>query len=165
MIPCIFCQKSELILVKLIMKRLMKMLIVTCLVLFLGVGCEEENPVQNSKEPIGSWQLAYYQTEENGRINDPNDGKPVYWNFKSDSTYEGMAGNNEILGNYRIMGDSLLFTLNGSEMIGTEWEERFYDALNQSWNGEKYAMPYELENNELILNYVGNDTMHFLPKE
>ncbi|WKV10743.1 hypothetical protein [Marivirga harenae] len=149
------------------MKNLAKIILMICSVLFAGTGCDEEDPIQNSKEPIGSWQLAYYQTEEKGRIDDPNDGKPVYWNFKADGTYEGMAGNNFIEhGEFKVEGDQLiLMDAAVTEITTTEWEERFNDALRHSWNGEALAIPYTIEDNELILNYVGNDTMHFLPKE
>lgn len=110
--------------------------------------------------------MAYYQTEENGRINDPNDGKPVYWDLKADSTFDGMAGNNFIEnGEYNVKDDQLIITYSITEINSTEWEERFYNAIRHSWNGEAYVLPYVLENKELILNYVGNDIMHFLPKE
>lgn len=148
------------------MKNLVKIFLMICSGLFAGAGCDEEDPVQNSKKPIGSWQLDYYQTEENGRINAPNDGKPVYWTFKADGTYEGMAGNNFMEhGEFKVEGDQLIFRHAVTEIIGTDWEERFYDALRHSWNGEAHVMPYVLENNEFVLNYVDNDTMHFLPKE
>jgi heat shock protein HslJ len=147
------------------MKNVVKIFLMICSVLFAGAGCDEEDPVQNSNDLIGSWQLAYYQTEENGRINAPNDGKPVYWNFKTDSTYEGKAGNNEIFGNYWTRNDSLVFTFYGSEMVGTEWEIRFSNALNHGWNGEAYVIPYSVGDSELVLHFKGNDTMHFLPIE
>ncbi|MDY6994854.1 MAG: hypothetical protein SVR94_19890 [Pseudomonadota bacterium] len=118
-----------------------------------------------NQQLIGSWQLAYYETETNGRINSPNDNKPVYWDLKSDNTYEGKTGNNEILGQYCLEEDKIYFTLSGSEVIGTAWEEQFYDALDNAWNGETYVMPYSLKNDELILNYSNNNTMHFLPRQ
>jgi hypothetical protein len=134
------------------MKDLLKIIIIICPLLIGGTGCDEDS-VANSNELIGTWELAYYQTEENGRINDPNDGKPVYWNLKSDSTYEGMAGNNFLEdGEFKVEGDQLIFKHFVTEITTTEWEERFYSALRHSWNGEAYAMPYVLENNELILN-------------
>ena len=149
------------------MKNVVKIFLMICSVLFAGAGCDEEDPVQNSNDLIGSWQLAYYQTEENGRIDDPNDGKPVYLIFKADSSFEGMAGNNFIEhGKFKVEGDQLiLMDAAVTEINSTEWEERFNNALRHSWNGEALAMPYMIENNELILNYVSNDTMHFLPKE
>ncbi|WKV10740.1 hypothetical protein [Marivirga harenae] len=149
------------------MINLMKSISMICLVLILGAGCEEEESVRNFDDLIGSWQLAYYLTEDNGRINDPDDGKPVYLTFKADRTFEGMAGNNFIeLGKFEVEGDQLiLMDAAVTEITTTEWGERFNDALRHSWNGEALAIPYTIEDNELILNYVDNDTMHFLPKE
>ncbi len=149
------------------MINLMKSISMICLVLIIGAGCDEEDPIENFNDLIGSWQLAYYLTEENGRIEDPNDGKPVYLTFKADSTFEGMAGYNFIEhGKFKVEGDQLiLMDAAVTELKVTEWEERFNNALRDSWNGEALAIPYTIENNELIFNYVGNDTMHFLPKE
>ena len=145
------------------MNKQLKILLIIYPLIFVGLGCEDDDSAQNENGLIGSWQLAYYQTSD-GRIDDLNDGKPVYWDLKVDSTYTGMAGNNEILGIYKSVNDTIFFTLAGSEMIGTTWEERFYDAINPTWNGEHYVMPYSLDDNELILTYSDKNTMHFVPR-
>ena len=130
------------------------------LLLFL-ISCEDDG-IESNHQLVNSWQLAYYETSENGRINSPNDGKPVFWNLKADGVFEGMAGNNEIHGNYRVEGSNLVFTLFGSEIATTQWESRFYDALQHNWDGKAYRVPFKLDGKELILNYDDQETMHFV---
>lgn len=111
---------------------------------------------------VGTWQLAYYETAE-GRVDPPNDNKPVYFDLKTDGTFDGMAGNNFLeAGQYSTADGQLNFTFGVTEIAGTAWEKMFYDSIVQTWNGEAFVMPYSLENNELVLFYTNDDTMHFV---
>jgi hypothetical protein len=115
----------------------------------------------SSDDLVGFWQLSHYQTPE-GRIDPPNDDKPVYWRLKYNGTMNGMAGNNFLeAGQYGISDGFLTLTFGVTEVAATEWEERFYSAIAQTFNGEALVIPYSIENGELVLNYSDDDTMHF----
>ncbi len=117
-----------------------------------------------SDDLVGFWQLSHYETAD-GRIDPPNDDKPVYWRLKYNGTMNGMAGNNFIeSGQYDLDGGILTLSYGVTEIASTEWEERYYGALQNTINGEAFRIPYILEDGELILNYRNDDTMHFVLK-
>ena len=101
-------------------------------------------------------------TMEAGKIESPNDGKPVYWDLKADGTYEGQAGNNSILGNHRIENGKMIFTYLTTEVARTEWETLFVESLKLNYQDSVYVLPIVQINNELIFNYQNDDTMHFI---
>lgn len=125
----------------------------------IDIGIDTSTPT--SENLVGFWQLSHYETA-GGRIDPPNDGKPVYWRLKYNGTMNGMAGNNFIVaGQYGVSDGFLTLAFGITEISTTEWEERFYDAIAQSFDGNSLVMPYALDDNELVFSYADNETMHF----
>ncbi|MEM1258099.1 MAG: hypothetical protein AAGH81_06190 [Bacteroidota bacterium] len=117
-----------------------------------------------SDDLVGFWQLSYYETTE-GRIEPPNGDKPVYWRLKYNGLMNGMAGNNFLEPGQYSLDNGLLTLIYGvTEIASTEWEERYYDAIRNTSNGQAFVIPYSLEEGELVLNYLNSDTMHFILK-
>ncbi|HBU78554.1 MAG TPA: hypothetical protein DEF18_10675, partial [Muricauda sp.] len=82
--------------------------------------------------------------------------------LKDDGTYDGVAGNNEILGEYSISEGKITMTLYTSKMANTEWEKMFKEALETVRDEREYILPYSLNGNNLVMDYGGNNTMHFI---
>lgn len=113
---------------------------------------------------VGFWQLSHYETAE-GRIEPPNDDKPVYWRLKYNGTMNGMAGNNFLeTGQYNLDSSLLTLMYGVTEIASTEWEEQYYDAIRNTSNGQAFVIPYSLEEDELVLSYLNDETMHFVRK-
>lgn len=111
-----------------------------------------------------TWQLSFIETSKEGRIEDPNDGNPVYWKFHTDSIVSGRAGNN-IIGGEFMMDDEYLTLRNfgGTEVIDTQWESDFHEALRQSYSTTCicYKLSYDLIDDELKLSVNDTDFMLF----
>ena len=88
----------------------------------LVVSCSGDDDSNSQNCISGNWELSYYETTESGRVEYPKDGKPVVLNLKDDGTYDGVAGNNEILGEYSISEGKITMTLYTSKMANTEWD-------------------------------------------
>lgn len=129
------------------------------IIVFLMVSCTN-NESNNQGNILGNWQLEKYEDAEEGTILPPNDGKPIQMNFKS-GEYEGLAGNNEIHGDYRTDDGKLIFTLTTTEINNTEWELQFKGAIEKKRQGNQYIMKYSLNGNELTFSYAEQSTMYF----
>jgi len=128
----------------------------------LVVSCSGDDDSNSQNGISGNWELSYYETTESGRVEYPKDGKPVVLNLKDDGTYDGVAGNNEILGEYSISEGKITMTLYTSKMANTEWEKMFKEALETMRDEREYILPYSLNGNNLVMDYGGNNTMHFI---
>lgn len=132
------------------------------LILFASPSCSNDDN-SDQKEIQGTWQLFKFEDFEDGTVLDPNDGRPVQITFRSDGKYDGVKGNNEIQGAYRLENDELIFAGGTTtEISNTEWEEMFSRSLNKSIEGNEYVMPYSLEESELILDYEAQSQMFFI---
>ena len=131
------------------------------LLLFASPSCSNDDN-SNQKEIQGTWQLTKFEDSTEGIVLDPSDGYPVQITFRANGSFDGKAGNNDVQGEYRLESGKLAFTLFGSEISNTEWELMFKRSINKSWEGNEYIMPYNLEGNEMTLNYETQSKMFFM---
>jgi len=54
---------------------------------------------------------------------------------------------------------NIVLTMTTTEVVNTEWESMFMDAMEDSRNAEEYFLPYTLERNELVLEYAEQSKM------
>src|SRR5690606_38160855 len=138
------------------MKGQLKLFIIMLLCVVASCSNDENS---DQLDISGSWELSKLEDGTDGVQLPPNDGKPVRLNFKLSGSYDGDAGNNEIHGTYRMENGNLILTMSTTEIVNTEWESMFMDAMEDSRNSEEYVLPYTLEGNELILKYDEQSTM------
>ena len=136
-------------------------LVFLCLLILLP-SCADDSETNPLDDFVGTWELSYYETSDNEKIESPNDGKPVVLTLKSNGTYNGSAGNNEIMGEYHIEEGKIILTFYTSEMANTEWEKLFHETLEIMREDNEYVFPYGLEDNDLILSYDLDSSMHFI---
>lgn len=139
-----------------------KFLYIPAIIILLASHACTNNDETNQLEIIGSWELAKIEDSQNGTDLPPNDGKPVQLNFKNGGGYDGTAGNNEIRGEYKVNDNTIVFTLFTTEIIHTEWESMFMNAINKTWSQNEYIVPYTVEGTELILPYEEQSKMFFV---
>lgn len=130
----------------------------------LVVSCSGDDDTNSMNGLSGNWELSYYETTENGRIDYPNDGKPVILELKTNGTYEGRAGNNDIMGEYRTEEATIILSFYTTEITNTEWETLFHETLEIVREGNEYKFPYDLDGDNLVLGYGGNNSMHFIKR-
>ncbi len=129
--------------------------------LLMGLSCTNDEEA-NQGQVIGTWELARIEDSQDGTSLPPNDGKPVRLNLKKGGGYDGVAGNNEIHGIYKVTGNTIVLTLYTTEVASSEWESMFINAINKTWTQNEYVIPFTVEATELILQYEIQSKMFFI---
>ena len=133
------------------------------LLLFILSCSNDKSDSTEPSEIIGTWELSRIENSDMEETQlFPNDGKPVRINFMQAGTYEGVAGNNVIFGDYRIESDSLMMTLTTTEVSNTEWEQLFKDALRQTQSEDRFMLPMTIATSELALRFGENGQLIFI---
>lgn len=135
--------------------------------ILLIMGCsndDDNNSVQGNDSIIGEWELMYYFESNNQDL--PPDGEaPVIISFTTDN-FNGNTSVNTFLGTYLSENTDLTFLeFSTTEVNETEWGNRFYDSVNQSYNtsNQNYEMAYEVVEGNLIIEYIPNQFMFLSP--
>lgn len=132
------------------------------LIIFLAIySCSGDDNIIPLKI-VGTWELSKYVDSKNDPVFPPMDGKPVQISFKRSGAYEGMAGNNEIRGLYRIEDNMFALTMSTTEISNTEWESMFKNAIEETRDENEYIIPFTLENGMLILQCNEEIEMYFV---
>ena len=132
--------------------------------LLLGLSCSNDDTTgsTDSATVIGTWELSRIENADLGTRLPPDDGRPVRINFMQGGTYDGVAGNNEVLGEYGIEADTLVMTLATTEVSNTDWERLFKDSLAQAQSQDGFVLPYTLTPTGLVLQYDARGRLVFI---